>query len=108
MKKSDLRTGMFVTVRNGNHYYVMLNTGMGGEMENVLVHKVGKNTGWMPLSSYDEDMLFHDEPDDILPSPSEEDDHAWDIVRVDGCTEAAWLYCRETYKLIWKRKRYNG
>ena len=103
MKKSDLRTGMLVTIRNLNHYYVMLNTGMGGEMENVLVHKVGKDTGWMPLSSYDEDMLFHDKPDDILTSPSEEDERSWDIVRVDGCSEAAWLYCRGTYKLIWER-----
>lgn len=104
MKKSDLRTGMLVTLRNKESYYVMLNTGLGREQENVLVHKVGKDTGWMPLSGYDEDMFFHDEPDDIIPSAFEEDHREWDIVRVYGCTEAAWLYCRETYKLVWERE----
>ena len=104
MKKSDLRTGMLVTLRNKESYYVMLNTGMGREQENVLIHKVGKDTGWMPLSSYDEDMFFHDEPDDIIPSAFEESNREWDIVRIYGCSEAAWLYCRDTYKLIWERE----
>lgn len=40
MKKSDLRTGMLVTIRNGDYYYVALNTGFGGEQENVLVYRL--------------------------------------------------------------------
>lgn len=103
MRKSDLRTGMLVTLRNGNTYYVMLNTGLGGEMENVLVHKVGKDTGWMSLRNYDDNLLFHDIDDGILPVNSEEEDREWDIVRIDAVSQAASLYCPSQYRVVWQR-----
>ena len=103
MKKSDLRTGMLVTIRNGDHYYVAMNTGFGGEQENVLVHKVGKDTGWLALRNYDDNLLFHDIDDDILPTNSEEGDREWDIIRVDTCSRAASLYCPNQYRVVWER-----
>lgn len=103
MKKSDLRTGMLVTLRNGNAYYVMLGTGLGGEQENVLIHKVGKDTGWMSLRNYDDNLLFHDIDDGILPVNSEEEDREWDIVRVDVCSQAASLCCPSQYRVAWQR-----
>ena len=105
MNKSDLRTGMHVTLRNDNTYYVMLCTGLSGEQENVLVHKVGYDTGWMPLSQYDKDMRFHDIPDGPLPQASEEDDRQWDIMKVDACRQAADLFMKQDrYRTIWKRE----
>lgn len=105
MKKSDLRTGMFVTLRNKESYYIMLGTGLGFTQDDVLVHKVGSGTGWMPLCQYDNDMLYHDDPDGIFPSASEEDDRLWDIMRVDACREAAYLFQPSNhYRTIWKRE----
>lgn len=104
MKKSDLRTGMLVTLRNKESYYVMLNTGLSDNKEDVLVHKVGNCTGWMPLCQYDNDLLYHDDPDGIFPSESEEDDGSWDIMQVDACQEAVDLFRSSCYYKIWTRE----
>ena len=105
MKKSDLRTGMIVTLRNKESYYVMLNTGLSGNQADVLVHKVGNCTGWMPVCQYDDDLLYHDDPDGIFPSASEEDDRPWDIMQVNACREAAYLFLPSNhYRPIWKRE----
>lgn len=104
MRKSDLRTGMRVTLRNKNTYYVMLNTGLYGEQENVLIHKVGKDTGWLPLNRYAEDMTFHnDDEDDIFP-PAPTLDPNWDIVEVEAVHEAAYLTMANNYETIWERE----
>lgn len=105
MKKSDLRTGMIVSLRNGESYYVMLNTGFTWHDQNdVLVHKVVYETGWMPLCQYNEDLTYHDDPDSILPSASEEEDRLWDIVQVDACREAVYLFQPNHYHTIWTRE----
>lgn len=104
MKKSDLRTGMRVTLRNGNTYYVMLGTGLAPNQEDVLVHKVGDDTGWMPLCQYDSDMRYHEEPDDILPCSSEENDRMWDIMTVESARNAWCLFMPQRYLIIWERK----
>lgn len=111
MKKSDLRTGMLVTLRNKNSYYVMLNTGISGNQADVLIHKVGNDIGWMPLCQYDSDLLYHDDPYEIFPSASElvypcpEDDRLWDIMQVDACREAVYLFQPSNhYRTIWKRE----
>lgn len=68
MKKSDLRTGMIVELRNGKRYVVLLHTGLGDEQENILRNKMG----WEPLSKYDEDM-YH---------KGSLSTSGWDIVRI--------------------------
>ena len=103
MNKSDLRSGMIVTLRNGDPYMVLLNTGMPGDMEDVLIHKVGNDIGWMPLSEYADDLTFHDPDDDIFPSDPENDPE-WDIIRVEAAREAAYLGIRKHYKTIWERE----
>lgn len=105
MNKSDLRTGMRVTLRNCESYYVMLNTGLRGEQENVLIHKIGKDTGWLPLNRYADDMSYHDDDDDdpIFPHDPEYD-KCWDIVKVDAVDEAAYLTMVCNYRTVWERK----
>lgn len=107
MKKSELRTGMQVTLRNKETYYVILNTGLAFDQGDVLVHKVGGDTGWMPLCQYDSDMCFHDRPDDILPSSSEDDERLWDIVKVESVREAAYLFMSRHYHTIWERGKQS-
>ena len=103
MNKSDLRSGMLVTLRNNDTYYVMLNTGLLGNQADVLVHKVGDGTGWMPLRDYAEDMTHHSDPDDIFPSTPEED-RMWDIMQVSVPRSAAYLCDRRYYRSIWTRE----
>lgn len=102
MNKSDLRTGMFVTLRNNESYYVMLNTGVFGDQQGIMVHRIGQDTGWMSLNSYAEDMTHRSDPDDIFPLTPEED-RMWDIVRVEGVRHACELYDSRKYKTLWER-----
>ena len=104
MKKSDLRTGMRATLRNGRTYYVMLGTDLDYDQKDVLVRKIGSDTGWMPLCQYDDDMRFHDEPDDILPSMPEENNRMWDIMMVEAVRKAECLFMPHDYLIVWERK----
>lgn len=104
MKKSDLRTGMRVTLRNGRTYYVMLSTDLAHDQKDVLVRKVGDGTGWMSLCQYDSDMCYHEEPDDTLPSIPEKNDRMWDIVKVESVRKAGSLFMPQDYLIIWERK----
>lgn len=106
MKKSDLRTGMRVTLRNGETYYVMLNTGLSADQGDVLIHKVGHDTGWMPICQYDDDMFFHDDPDPIFPFnlAEDNDEREWDIMKVETVCMAAALVVPSHYKTAWTRE----
>lgn len=103
MNKSDLRTGMFVTLRNNESYYVMLNTGLFGDQEGVMVHRIGNDTGWLSLSNYTEDMTHRSDPDEIFPLTPEED-RMWDIVRVEAVTHVSSLFVTRAYKTVWERE----
>lgn len=103
MTKSDLRTGMIATLRNGEEYYVMLHTGLFGRQDSVLVHRVGDDMGWMPLALYDEDMTFHDDPDGVIPGTPDLD-REWDIMAVDAVRNVTQLFTGSNYKTIWMRK----
>lgn len=105
MNKSNLRTGMLVRLRNHETYYVMLGTGFQWpDQHDVLVHRVGNDTGWMPLSCYAADLTFHDDsPDALFPHPSEAD-REWDIMQVYACREAAYLFQPNHYRTIWTRE----
>ena len=104
MKKSDLRTGMIVTLRNGESYHVLLHTGFGGTQEDVLVHKVGMDTGWMPLCQYDEDLKYHDTDADSIVPYDPETDPDWDIMQVKAVREAAYVLTSRHFKTVWERK----
>ena len=108
MTKGDLRSGMLVTLRNNENYYVMLNTGLSGDQADVLVHRItDDDTGWMSLRTYCEDMTYHDDdPDDIFAdilAPNPEMDRQWDIVKVSAPINACDICTRKHYKTIWER-----
>ena len=102
MNKSDLRTGMLVTLRNDESYYVMLDTGLFGDQEGVMVHRIGQDTGWLSLRDYADDLTHHSDPNDIFPFTPEED-RMWDIVLIEGVRLACELYDTRKYKTIWER-----
>lgn len=63
MKKSDLKTGMYVQSRAGRMYMVMRGVGYiisdrrwGATTNNILVST--DYTGWMNLNNYTEDLLY--------------------------------------------------
>lgn len=101
MTKNDLRTGMCVTLRNGDVYYVMLNTGK--EHNDILIRKCGTQMGWMPLEQYDLDMRYHDDPDDIFPPGTAEEQAEWDIIKVQETKYEIYLLTGIDYETIWER-----
>lgn len=107
MTKSDLRTGMLVTLRNLETYYVLLNTGLSGKQGDILAHNCGDDTGWMPLSGYHDDLTYHDDdPDDIFAdilAPDPEVDREWDIMKVSAPRGASAICNRKHYKTVWER-----
>ena len=103
MNKSDLRSGMLVTLRNGYTYYVMLNTGLPFDQANLLIRNVGNEHGWMPLPYYAEDMTCLGDPEDLLPSTPEEN-RKWDIMQVASTNSASHICQRQHYNTIWIRE----
>lgn len=91
MKKSDLKTGMVVEVRNGEKYLVMLNPDC---VDRDLISFSG---GFMELSTYD----------DNLTDSSGDDD--WDIVKVYRIgANICWILSNKDSamqgaELIWER-----
>ena len=109
MKKSDLRSGMFVTLRNGECYYVILNATHPVSGADILVRRDHGDLFWMPLSHYDNDLCYHDDPDDMLveilgPSSAEEQAE-WDIVSVEAPKDITVMFSPKdsTYKTIYER-----
>lgn len=65
MKKSDLKTGMIVTIRLGERYVVMKDTLLEGDDKDVLIN-LRIPGSWMPLNSYNEDLTAIDKEDDDI------------------------------------------
>lgn len=103
MKKSDLRTGMLVTLRNKESYYVLLNTGLCAGQQDILAHNVGDETGWLSLCNYADDLTYHDDPDGIFPSTPEQD-RWWDIMEIAIAPSAGTICNRKGYRSAWTRE----
>lgn len=69
MNKDDLKTGMWVTLRNGNKYLVI--QGVNTLNYGVLEFGIIGETGFMRSTSYRDDLTHVTDP-------------SWDIVRVEG------------------------
>ena len=107
MKKSDLHTGMLVTLRTGDEYYVMLNTGsfISREKDILLKRYSKEEMGWLSLDNYADDLTNHTDPDDMFAEfATPEDDAKWDIVKVSAANKPADLCIPDRYKIIWIRK----
>ena len=64
MTKSELRTGMIVTLRNGDRYMVFRGIQTNYTNEDVLV--CPDETGWTRLESYNEDMTQKENRNDLF------------------------------------------
>ena len=60
MKKSDLKTGMKVVLRNGEEYLLLLNTEEVLGTYNILIPLCENNSGWLSFDSYNEDLTCED------------------------------------------------
>lgn len=82
MKKSDLRTGMKVTLRNGDNYIVLLNAKHKySDNKNILVgcHNYD-SCDWVILDNYNEDLTNNKE------------NKSFDIVKVEECEHLGYLF----------------
>lgn len=98
MKKSELKTGMWVTTRNGGRYLVIkdADTSSYGHQDIAFIHE----EGFMVGSSYSENLKFTGD--------SSEGARAWDIVGVESYYGG--FLCGETYKgrgldVVWKETK---
>ena len=82
-KKSDLKTGMKVTLRNGDEYIVLLNaTHKYTNHKNILVgYKNCNCCDWIPLNEYDEDLTYSNKVSKFF-----------DIVNVEECEHLGYLF----------------
>ena len=90
MKKSDLKTGMVVEVRNGEKYLVLLDNPYAPNMN--LINFKG---GFLQLAFYDEDMIIQSAG------------RAFDIMGVYTLQDSIRDLFKERrlrYKLLWKRE----
>lgn len=93
MKKSELKTGMWVTTRNGNRYMVVkdVQTQMYGYQEVAFMGKEGFTVG----SNLNEDLRCNQGED-------------WDIVEVRGNKEgniSSLTYLGQNQPVLWKEKK---
>ena len=89
MKKSDLRSGMWVKYRNGGMHMVLLNSKNGYREDDVLTD--GK--GWFSLKSYTDDLK--------VPTCKENDiTEVW----VAKYTINMITFSKENFDCIWKRE----
>jgi len=103
MKKSDLKTGMIVTIRDGSEYVVLLDAvsdytkGACDVMLNSDEHR------WNRLENYEEDLTYKNG----LMDCNDGDD--FDIIKVElsphPYTFADLNYERSERKLLWKREK---
>ena len=92
MKKSDLKTGMQVTQRNGVRAIVMLGTSRG----DIVVSQASENERtWYPLSSVS-DRLRHG-------GSINREDSEYDIMSVQDFVDMN-SGCFKSYQSIWKRE----
>jgi len=105
MKKSDLKTGMMVKLRNGRSYLVLLETSMIGDRKDILFGGTGH---WMPLSDYNSDM--HCFPHDIWNDDdydSRKIDSSFDIMKVYEPVFPCFVGNSGKCKLIYDREEVN-
>ena len=88
MTKSDLRTGMLVTFRNGKKMYVYLNASNAFDNNaNILTN----GYTWTDLKYYNEDLTRLDIDSDM------------DIVAIERPCRAVCLHSHKDMELIWER-----
>lgn len=95
MTKSELKTGMIVTVESGDKYVVLRDIEVSIGYHNVLVH-INKRNDWCDLENFNEDMT-----NKIL--------SCFNIIEVANVQHPCDILklcrgCNVDTKLIWKRK----
>jgi hypothetical protein len=101
MKKSDLRTGMIVTLRNGKEYVFFRNFvttteySMNTSADGVFVY--GQKRMWMLGCDYNNNLLM-----------KEREHSQFDVMKVEMCNHPYCFmdpeYGKDNRKLIWERQ----
>ena len=91
MKKSDLKTGMFIETRNGGKYLVMLDP----DCEDMEL--INFNGGYMPLYYYNNELIF-----------TEQSLRGFDVVKVYSVEGSIHRLLSDKehmkFKLVWERE----
>lgn len=105
MKKSDLKTGMVVEIREGMLYLVLLDTKFKGEEKNVIWREGGF---WMLLDRYDENMKCLPEHDDILYKGDPDDPFTEEEIQSAKHFDVVAVYSPEYPAAILSRRLYGN
>lgn len=93
MKKSDLKTGYRVTLRNGNSYICLMGVDTDYFSGDVLVDPKEKSHNWINLSEYNKKMNIKDDFREYDIMMVEKPSHPYDIL---------WHF--EGFTIIWERE----
>jgi hypothetical protein len=93
MKKSNLKTGYRVTLRNGDSYICLIGTDTDYFSGDVLVDPKAKSHNWINLSEYDNKMNIKDDFREYDIMMVEKPSHLYDIL---------WHF--EGFTIIWERE----
>ena len=95
MTKSDLKTGMVVTVRDGKEYVVFKDSSSKDYgTEDLIVNGLGRN--WTGLRSYNEDFSRNDAYNNLDIVKVEQANHPYSFMDLE--------YEKKSRKTLWERK----
>lgn len=96
MTKSELKTGMIVTLADGKEYMVFKNAIHGFSNAADVIVATDGSTSWMDLNNYNEDMTQHSYGDLNIVKVAQVD-HPYAFIRPE--------YKRECRKVLWSKKK---
>lgn len=92
MVKSDLRTGMRVTIKDGGVFIVMLNTDSIYSASGDILTSI--NNGYLELSDYKQDLTFYNS-----------NFSKYDIVKIENIAHINFIFdSNPEYKVVWERE----
>lgn len=107
MKKSDLKTGMIVTIRDGCEYVVFLNSVSVYTTQkpcDILLSPNGEISRWNRLDYYNEDLTYDRENMDFEDEAAE-----FDIMKIELAPHpyafVSGNHKKDERKLLWEREK---
>lgn len=92
MTKSELKTGMIATTRDGTEYMVLIDSAVNTYKGNNYMVEIKTGNGWLDLKTYNEDL-------------TDSEEHEFDIMKIEiptVCYDMFDFKCRRN--VLWERK----